>query len=172
MGPRLSLIFTHGICSICSAPLTPSCQLAWKTTTISSLGSEMASLMKTPAGAFAEAAATELLGPHPFFFVSPALSRHSANVTPQSKESVSERMPSLCFENPHFPIAACQNLAHHLRASQRLLILHAFSGKPRSFPCCLPFVVFVILVSRDCSHRTAVFPSPGTESAFLLSGCS
>lgn len=37
------------------------CQLAWKTTTISSLGSEMASLMKALAGAFAEAV-TELLG--------------------------------------------------------------------------------------------------------------
>lgn len=61
VGARLSLTFTRYICSTYSALLTPCHQLAWKTTTTSSLGSETASLMKVLAGVPAKAV-IELLG--------------------------------------------------------------------------------------------------------------
>lgn len=61
MGSGLSLTFTHYICSTYSV-LLPLChQLAWKTITNSSLGSETASLMKVLTGVPAKAA-IELLG--------------------------------------------------------------------------------------------------------------
>lgn len=60
-GPRLSLTFIQGSCSTCRAHLTSCHQLARRTTTASSLGSETASLMKALAAAPTEAV-TELLG--------------------------------------------------------------------------------------------------------------